>query len=52
MKVLLLGSNGNKNAGKEQEQDWTKICWKEVEKWKLKYGTSIDGILRNGYLES
>ena len=32
MKVLYLGSNENKNAGKEQEQDWSKICWKEVGK--------------------
>ena len=31
MKVLLLGSNEKKNAGKEQEQDWSMICWKEVE---------------------
>ena len=32
MKVLYLGSNEKKNAGKEQEQDWSKICWKEVQK--------------------
>ena len=31
MKVLYLGSNEKKNAGKEQRQDWSKICWKEVE---------------------
>ena len=31
MKVLYLGSNEKKNAGKEQGQDWRKICWKEVE---------------------
>ena len=31
MKVLFLGSNEKKNAGKEQGQDWSKICWKEVE---------------------
>ena len=31
MKVLSLGSNEKKNAGKEQGQDWSKICWKEVE---------------------
>ena len=31
MKVLYLGSNGKKNVGKEQGQDWSKICWKEVE---------------------
>ena len=31
MKVLLLGSNEKKNAGKKQEQDWSKICWKEAE---------------------
>ena len=30
MKVLYLGSN-EKKAGKEQGQDWSKICWKEVE---------------------
>ena len=41
MKVLFLGSNEKKNAGKKQGQDWSKICWKEV-----------DGILRNGYLTS
>ena len=27
----FLGSNEKKNAGKEQGQDWGKICWKEVE---------------------
>ena len=27
----FLGSNEKKNAGKEQGQDWSKICWKEVE---------------------
>ena len=31
MKVLYLGSNEKKNTGKEQGQDWSKICWKEVE---------------------
>ena len=31
MKVLYLDSNEKKNAGKEQGQDWSKICWKEVE---------------------
>ena len=31
IKVLYLGSNEKKNAGKEQGQDWSKICWKEVE---------------------
>ena len=31
MKVLFLGSNGKKNAGKEQGQDRSKICLKEVE---------------------
>ena len=34
MKVLYLGSNEKKKkkiAGKEQGQDWSKICWKEVE---------------------
>ena len=31
MKVLSLGSNEKKNAGKEQGQDWSKIYWKEVE---------------------
>ena len=31
MKVLYLDSNEKKNAGKEQGQDWRKICWKEVE---------------------
>ena len=31
MKVLYLGSNEKKNAGKEQGQDWMKICWKEAE---------------------
>ena len=31
MKVLYLGSNEKKNAGKEQGQDWSKICRKEVE---------------------
>ena len=30
MKVLFLGSNKKKIAGKEQGQDWGKICWKEV----------------------
>ena len=34
MKVLYLGSNKKKNAGKEQGQDWSKIFWKKVEnKW-------------------
>ena len=27
----FLGINEKKNAGKEQGQDWSKICWKEVE---------------------
>ena len=27
----FLGSNEKKNAGKEQGQHWSKICWKEVE---------------------
>ena len=31
MKVLYLDSNEKKNAGKEQGQDWRKICRKEVE---------------------
>ena len=31
MKVLYLGSNEKKNARKEQGQDWSKICWKEVD---------------------
>ena len=31
MKVLYLESDEKKNAGKEQEQDWSEICWKEVE---------------------
>ena len=31
MKVVYLGSNENKDSGKEQRQDWSKICWKEVE---------------------
>ena len=30
MKVLYLESNEKKNAGKEQGQVWSKICWKEV----------------------
>ena len=29
--VLYLGSNEKKNSGKEQGQDWSKVCWKEVE---------------------
>ena len=32
MKVLYLESNEKKNTGKEQGQDWSKICWKEVGK--------------------
>ena len=31
MKVLYLGRNEKKNAGKELGQDWSKIYWKEVE---------------------
>ena len=31
MKVLFLSSNEKKNAAKEQGQDWSDICWKEVE---------------------
>ena len=31
MKVLYLDSNEKKNAGKEQGQDWRKICWKVIE---------------------
>ena len=31
MKVLYLESNEKKNAGKEQGQYWSKICWKEEE---------------------
>ena len=31
MKVLYFGSNEKKNAGKEQWQDWSNICRKEVE---------------------
>ena len=31
MKVLFLGSSEKKNAEKEQGQDWSRICWKEVE---------------------
>ena len=31
MKVLYLGSNEKKTVGKEQGQDWSNICWKEVE---------------------
>ena len=30
-KGTFLGSNEKENAGKEQGQDWSKICWKEVE---------------------
>ena len=30
-KGIFLMSNETKNAGKEQVQDWSKICWKEVE---------------------
>ena len=30
MKVRYFGSNEKKNAGKEQGQDWSKICRKEV----------------------
>ena len=30
-KGTFLGSNEKKNAGKEQGQDWSKICWREVE---------------------
>ena len=30
MKVIYLGST-EKNAGKEQGQDWRNIRWKEVE---------------------
>ena len=30
MKVIYLGSN-EKNAGKQQGQDWRNICRKEVE---------------------
>ena len=28
---IFLGSNEKKNTGKGQGQDWSKICWKEVE---------------------
>ena len=31
MKLLYLDSNEKKNAGKEQRQGWSKVCWKEVE---------------------
>ena len=31
MKTRYLESNEKKNAGEEQEQDWSNICWKEVE---------------------
>ena len=31
MKVIYLGSNEKKNAGKEQGQDWIKIYWNEIE---------------------
>ena len=31
MKVLYLGSNERKNAGEKVGQDWSKICWKQVE---------------------
>ena len=31
MKVIYIRSNGKKNTGKEQVQDWSKICWKEVQ---------------------
>ena len=31
MKVLYLGSNEKTNTGKQQGQDWSKICLKEVE---------------------
>ena len=31
MKVLYLGNNEKKNARKEQGQDWSNVCWKEVE---------------------
>ena len=30
MKVLYLGSNQKKFSEKEQGQDWSKICWKEL----------------------
>ena len=30
MKVLYLGST-EKKLGKRTKQDWSKICWKEVE---------------------
>ena len=35
MKVLYLGSNENKNAGKEKGQDWSNIFWKGSRKWKV-----------------
>ena len=31
MKVLYLGSNEKRIAGKEQGQDWSNVFWKEVE---------------------
>ena len=37
MKVLYLGSNEKKNAGKEQGQDGSKICWKEVENQQFEH---------------
>ena len=27
----FLGSNEKENAGKEQGQDWSKTCWREVQ---------------------
>ena len=36
MKVLSLGSNEKKNSGKEQGQDWSKICWNEMNSLNIK----------------
>ena len=29
--ATFLGRNEKQIAGKEQEQDWSKICWNEIE---------------------
>ena len=31
MKVLHLASSEKKNSEKRFEQDWSKVCWREVE---------------------
>ena len=46
MKVLYLGSNEKKNAGKSQGQDWSKIYWNEIENEQFEHKILKGNLIR------